>query len=727
MSEDFKGAVYHTREAGETFKGAIFHTQDIGGGGGGKHNLGYYATPAALEEAHPTAEAGDWAIVGSTDTVWIWDTDNSEWIDSDQKGQVTSVNEKTGAVVLTAEDVAAIPQHSTMPSASSINNGHIVQFTGTTNSSYTNGYFYKCSAGSTEITSGSCTVSNFMGSIEDTPVPTISFNKTTFDAYLQANNLDPVTSADVYFTVGSNPETGDPVLEIGYNEIAGAILIDMNDEDVATIETTMATLGFTATISEDTGFASCDVTLPTATSYAWNRIDVQPNTVTSVNGQTGNVTVQETLVSGTNIKTINGNGILGSGNLELSTYLPYPAGWATTGTTKAFCDAVAADTSAVEGKAYLGEVTFSDLPASMANGEVVVEIMDGTTAANKVIVLTLTSGNTAPYMWKYTYWNGGTDVSGWKGFQEQLVSGTNIKTVNNTSLLGGGNITIDSLPSQSGNSGKFLTTDGTDASWAAISALQNTATGNNSLTVLGTAATGNGAINIGVGSRASEWGLGVGFDAQITFGVQSCSYGYRAKVSGSDYSMALGCNAFVANAQNAIQLSASSSMVTNSDANTVKIANSNGNFEIMSADGTVPTDRFTTTPSIAGTYSATIVVDGQGNITRSWATAPDPLPSQTGNAGKVLMTNGTTASWEDVSSSPTTAPTLAAASWSSNQQTVNVTGVTATNTVIVAPIPTDAQDYASAGILCIAQGAGTLTFSCVNVPANDIQVNVVII
>ena len=32
-------------------------------------------------------------------------------------------------------------------------------------------------------------------------------------------------------------------------------------------------------------------------------------------------------------------------------------------------------------------------------------------------------------------------------------------------------ITIDSLPSQTGQSGKFLTTDGTDASWATVDAL----------------------------------------------------------------------------------------------------------------------------------------------------------------------------------------------------------------------------------------------------------------
>lgn len=52
--------------------------------------------------------------------------------------------------------------------------------------------------------------------------------------------------------------------------------------------------------------------------------------------------------------------------------------------------------------------------------------------------------------------------------QDKLVSGTNVKTINNQSILGSGNLTLDGLPSQSGNSGKFLTTDGTTASWATI-------------------------------------------------------------------------------------------------------------------------------------------------------------------------------------------------------------------------------------------------------------------
>lgn len=50
--------------------------------------------------------------------------------------------------------------------------------------------------------------------------------------------------------------------------------------------------------------------------------------------------------------------------------------------------------------------------------------------------------------------------------QATLVSGTNIKTVNGTSLLGSGDLAVSSLPDQSGQSGKFLTTDGSSASWS---------------------------------------------------------------------------------------------------------------------------------------------------------------------------------------------------------------------------------------------------------------------
>lgn len=43
---------------------------------------GWYENEAALQEAHPTGVNGDWAIVGTTDTIWVWDSDTNAWKDT---------------------------------------------------------------------------------------------------------------------------------------------------------------------------------------------------------------------------------------------------------------------------------------------------------------------------------------------------------------------------------------------------------------------------------------------------------------------------------------------------------------------------------------------------------------------------------------------------------------------------------------------------------------------
>jgi hypothetical protein len=72
-----------------------------------------------------------------------------------------------------------------------------------------------------------------------------------------------------------------------------------------------------------------------------------------------------------------------------------------------------------------------------------------------------------------------------------------------------------------------------------------------------------------------------------------------------------------------------------------------------------------------------------------------------------------------------TTATLAVADWSSNTQTVTVSGVKADSVVFVSPAPASASDYASAGILCTAQATDSLTFTCTTTPTNAITVNVV--
>ena len=69
---------------------------------------GYFETETALKNAHPTGETGDYAIVNTTDTVWIWDADKeggAGWKDGAGKGSVVSVNNMTGEVVLTKSNI----------------------------------------------------------------------------------------------------------------------------------------------------------------------------------------------------------------------------------------------------------------------------------------------------------------------------------------------------------------------------------------------------------------------------------------------------------------------------------------------------------------------------------------------------------------------------------------------------------------------------------------------
>ena len=184
-------------------------------------------------------------------------------------------------------------------------------------------------------------------------------------------------------------------------------------------------------------------------------------------------------------------------------------------------------------------------------------------------------------------------------------------TTNGTTASWG---TVESLPSQTGQSGKFLTTDGTDASWS-DKPLVNNATGTDSLTIEGNAASVQNAVNIGSQSRVSALAVAVGKYASagqnsVRIGGASNSYssdqgnnnvliGYTAGSNwGVSYGVAIGSGVGVG-ANGAIQIghngsSGAPANTFNNDANTFKVANQNGNFEIMSADGTIPTERLTT-------------------------------------------------------------------------------------------------------------------------------------
>jgi len=85
-----------------------------------------------------------------------------------------------------------------------------------------------------------------------------------------------------------------------------------------------------------------------------------------------------------------------------------------------------------------------------------------------------------------------------------------------------------------------------------------------------------------------------------------------------------------------------------------------------------------------------------------WAAAPISLPSQTGNSGKYLTTDGSTASWGTVSSY--SAPTLGSTSIASGATVSNIAGLTINSTTI----PSSATLLTSGGALG-TPSSGTLT------------------
>ena len=133
---------------------------------------------------------------------------------------------------------------------------------------------------------------------------------------------------------------------------------------------------------------------------------------------------------------------------------------------------------------------------------------------------------------------------------------------------------FEALPDQTGNAGKVLTTDGTTASW--VPALTNTSSApTDSLVILGNdkGSTKSGNTVIGVGASLSSIlvnsGTAIGCYTEATSA--ATAIGIAAKATGIK----------------SVQLGQG----TNADANTFKVSNANGNFEMMSADGTIPADR----------------------------------------------------------------------------------------------------------------------------------------
>ena len=82
--------------------------------------------------------------------------------------------------------------------------------------------------------------------------------------------------------------------------------------------------------------------------------------------------------------------------------------------------------------------------------------------------------------------------------------------------------------------------------------------------------------------------------------------------------------------------------------------------------------------------------------------------------------------WRRLPAIKTSTGTLTASGWSGNDQWVGgLTGVTVSNTVLVAPHPDSYYDYVDNGIRCTGQPANeNLSFQCQTIPSVDVKINV---
>lgn len=189
------------------------------------------------------------------------------------------------------------------------------------------------------------------------------------------------------------------------------------------------------------------------------------------------------------------------------------------------------------------------------------------------------------------------------------------RTINGKALST--NITLtsdDVLPDQTGQSGKYITTDGTNASWKEINALQNTATGNNSLTILGTSSTGVESTNVGIQSSAGWYATSLGRNARANGG-GSIALG-RSALADKKNSVAIGTNA-QSTAIGAIALGALARnnetktfkvALTDKDDNTPAVDESTGLFTLLQSDGKIPDGRLPIATSVSSSSTNAEVV-----------------------------------------------------------------------------------------------------------------------
>lgn len=278
-----------------------------------------------------------------------------------------------------------------------------------------------------------------------TPQAPLAFNEDKSQLSVDLSGYQPVgdyaLKSDIPTKVSELTNDSNFVTEAEVSgDLAGKADKTYVDEQLATKQP----VGDYATKTELAGKADSSVVESLSTQVATNTSDI--SIIKTKQEEDGDkidsldkemATKQDLLVSGTNIKTINSQSLLGEGNIEIESGSNIP--FLFINSTAHLSGDFAAVKNAIANKTpfelyYVNILGYGDVAAPevcFVSGENIQATFhfESTTANHTVVRTTITPTGVS------------ADTS-YHSYQEQLVSGTNIKTINGESILGEGNLEI---------------------------------------------------------------------------------------------------------------------------------------------------------------------------------------------------------------------------------------------------------------------------------------------
>lgn len=278
-----------------------------------------------------------------------------------------------------------------------------------------------------------------------TPQAPLAFNEDKSQLSVDLSGYQPVgdyaLKSDIPTKVSELTNDSNFVTEAEVSgDLAGKADKTYVDEQLATKQP----VGDYATKTELAGKADSSVVESLSTQVATNTSDI--SIIKTKQEEDGDkidsldkemATKQDLLVSGTNIKTINSQSLLGEGNIEIESGSNIP--FLFINSTTHLSGDFAAVKNAIANKTpfelyYVNILGYGDIAAPevcFVSGENIQATFhfESTTANHTVVQTTITPTGVS------------ADTS-YHSYQEQLVSGTNIKTINGESILGEGNLEI---------------------------------------------------------------------------------------------------------------------------------------------------------------------------------------------------------------------------------------------------------------------------------------------